>query len=170
MSRLDNIKKYKAKLEAEEVAKANEEELERNKLVKAILELSPRVKELVSTANACVANGIPINHKDLWGGSQHPNDFMADGVHHRIGFNIIGGCNNEKIPITDIRICAGGICGSLGISTNGDEVYSVHEKEDYSDPSKVKRYEPRISYMKRLLNEFDDFEKRFYEYVDKTTG
>lgn len=162
MSRIDNIKKYKEQQEINAENKAIQEQQTRETYIAQIRGLKPRIAELIETANACFENDLRIgwegNAKTLYG-KWDVCGFTADSTYHRVGFIVTR--SNDKKTTANIGILAGGACGSWNFATNGEEVVAYDSKSFK---------EPLISHLKQFIEDFDDFEKYFYAYVDKITG
>ena len=154
MNRIDKIKNY-AKNKALKQQTAEEEKLLKSKeLVEEIKTLKPRIKELIEVGNACLVNGIPLTGQ-AWGGHEgyDTHQFITNCWSHLVGF-----VQNGKSAIFELGINAGGACGNWNFRTDGDNVYDV-------DGDNVR--EASLEHLQKFMNNFDKFEKSFYEYVDK---
>ena len=163
MNRLDKIKMYKEDKDKKALDKVVEENKVYYDLMGKITELYSRIDELIETANACIENGIEIdkyrkNHSS-YDDKYTCGTFVSNGITHRVGFIQ----NGYRTTITHMGIVNGGACGSLDFYTDGINICSVHE-----DTKMVKK--ARIEDMKKFLKGFDEFEKAFYEYVDRIVG
>lgn len=171
MSRIDKIKMYKESEDKKALNNVVEETKEYHTLMGKIVELQPRIAELIETVNACIKNGIEINkyrNSHCYSGYDNykQGTFVSNAISHKIGFiqgNGVSFGYNPKTPITVMGIVNGGACGKLDFHTNGINAYSVHE--DTKEMSKA-----RIKDIKKFLDNFDEFEKAFYEYVDSIVG
>ena len=116
--------------------------------------------ELIDVANACVENNINIDtyHKALIRNDDEweKGTFVTNSISHKIGFVTQG-----KQKITYMGINAGGACGRWDFRTNGDCVVATDEDNSHITTK------PSLSQCKEFLNEFDEFETAFYNYVDK---
>lgn len=162
MSRIDNIKKYneQQKINAENLA--IQEQQTRETLIAQVKALKPRIAELIETANACFENNIPIG----WDGVKKSEygkwdvcGFTADSTYHRVGFIVTH--SNDKRTTEMMGILAGGACGVWNFATDGETVVAYNSQQFE---------EPLIKHLKQFVEDFDDFEKYFYAYVDRITG
>ncbi len=157
MGRLDEIVKYKQNQEITENNKRIQEDQEKKSLVEQIQQLKPRIDQLLEIGNACRDAQIPLTGR-AWGSREgyDTNQFVTNSWSHLVGFVDHG----TYYPLTQLGINGGGACGVWNFRTNGVQVYEEHEHT-------TETLEPQIGHMKRFLNEFDKFEKSFYDYVDK---
>lgn len=159
-SRLDALRDYKTNEEA--LKRAAEQQLQdkTERLVAQIQALAPRIKELIATGNACLQSDIPLTRAGFDGPENYDtHQFFTNSWSHLVGF--VGNPNMKSCPIQYLGINGGGACGSYHFRTNGEDVFSVHEKSPYSITS------ASIGHMERFLDRFDDFESSFYAYVDQ---
>lgn len=147
MSRLDNIKNYKAKLEAEEVAKANEKEIRIEQYKKIIRSFKPRIDELLKIGKACYESGIELSGSS-WGGHEgyDTHQFFTNGWSHLTGF--------YGTEFRYLGKAGGGAC-NWNLYTDGDKIVTKGDEE-------------RV--FKMFIEQFDEFETEFYKYVDRVTG
>lgn len=143
------------KREAQKAEKKKEEE-EKEKIVftHEILELSDRVKELLSLAQALDAAGKLAGPK-RWATEKSIRDgFVADGFYHnwgvtkwneRYGFGVDTGWN------------------SYVLFFDGNEIVKY---DQYNKCAMV----PSLWDLKNILSEYTMFEKRFYTWFDETFG
>ena len=152
MSRVDNIKRY---AERREQAKIDSENLSAKRIEEyktKIKELKPRIDELLAVGNACRENGIPLEGNSIWGGHEgyDIHQFISNEWSHVTGFISEG---SDDKPFTRIGKVGGGAC-DWNLKTDGNTIF----------------VDGRIEYvLKRFLDEFDEFEAKFYEYVDDIT-
>lgn len=158
MNRIDNIKKFAQKKEAEKIAKevAIQQQIEDYK--KKIQTLKPRIVQLIEVGNACVKYGIPLTGQ-TWGGHEgyDTHQFYTNCWSHLVGF-----VDDKGLAITYLGIDAGGACGCYDFRTNGDLIYDIHEQTK-------EIVEPSTYHLKHFLERFDEFESEFYKYVDNIT-
>ena len=155
-NRVDAIKAFKERQDAEAAQKESKEKAKTEVLKQEIRKLYPRITEMISVAKACVENGIPLKgHLDLY----DRGTFIANGCSHRLGF-IISGYNS----ISKMGIIAGGAYGQWDFHTDGVIVTSVNHNHS------LRTAEPKIEHMEKFLKDFDEFEHHFYYYVDEVTS
>lgn len=150
MSRVDNIKRY---AERREQAKIDSENLSAKRIEEyktKIKELKPRIDELLAVGNACRENGIPLTGSSFGGHEGYDtHHFISNGWSHVTGFISEG----PGKPFTRIGKVGGGAC-DWNLKTDGNAIF-VDGKIEYV--------------LKMFLDEFDEFEAKFYEYVDDIT-
>lgn len=151
MSRIDDIKAFAQRRDYEQLQKEKEREEKASRLIGIILNLRGRIGELLDTATACLKNGIKISCY-----SDKDKDFVADSISHRIGFFMVFPTDKQ---VYTLCIKGGGCCGQYDFYTDGIKVYEKHR-----DNNELKT--PSIYFMEKFVNGFDEFERRFYEYVD----
>ena len=121
------------------------------KYLKAIQDLTPRINELIELAWYAMDNGVELNKRGYCGGENYAMGcFVSNHWSHLVGI-----MNRDYLGIAN-----GGACGYIDFYTNGTETYGFNTNSQT-------RVEPRLSDMKRFLNEFDELEKCLCEYIDK---
>lgn len=175
----DKNPSYQGRLAAiERKAKRNQDEAQRRvkreqekrvALMVRISELSPRIRDLVSIANACIENHIDFpdsrtTYKFGYGDGYRSFDFCADGIYHHVGFMdckqvaCIKGQGAYKL-VRYIGIKNGGCCGTRDFYTNGREAFSVESRSGV-------KFDVRTEDMEKFLKEYDAFERAFYAWID----
>lgn len=149
--RIERIKAFKAKQDDEAAAKARAKIAQREELFAQIRALKPRIDALLTVGTACAQNGIPLEPQRCWGGNESYDCglFITNAWSHLLGFVY---CKHQRFERIGIR--GGGIC-DYELETDGEYIH-VEGNENYV--------------LKRFINEFDTFESKFYEYVDKVTA
>jgi hypothetical protein len=149
--RIARIKAFKAKQDDEAAAKARAKIAQREELFAQIRALKPRIDALLTVGTACAQNGIPLEPQSRWGHNETYDfgHFISNSYSHLLGFIY---CKHQCFEHIGIR--GGGVC-DYELETDGDYIH-VEGNENYV--------------MKRFINEFDTFESKFYEYVDKITA
>lgn len=164
MNRIEKIKAYDQRCKDNAEKKRALENEKKTQLEERIRSLYPRINELIETANACIAHGIEINAY----GKNHSSDydkstkgtFVTNYISHRIGFVME---HSKCKTIYEMGINAGGYCGEWNFRTDGENVIERHENGDRIRPATIR-------YMERFINEFDEFERDFYGYIDGITN
>lgn len=147
MSRLDNIKNYKAKVDAEEMAKANEKEIRIEKYKETIRSFKSRIDELLEVGKACYENGIALSGSRYGGHESYDtHQFFTNGWSHLTGF--------YGTEFKYVGKAGGGAC-NWDLKTDGIRIIV------YGDEERV---------LKMFVEQFEQFETEFYKYVDKVTG
>lgn len=155
MNRIDNIKNFAQKKELEEKNKKELKQKNIERYKQNIKELKPRIDELIEVGNACLQYNIPLTGKAFGGReSYETNQFITNGWSHLLGFvTEINPINNSKY-FDKLGIFGGGAC-NYNLTTNGEKI-EVSGNIEYV--------------LTRFIEEFDEFEIKFYEYVDKITN
>ena len=139
-------------------------------LLGTIKSFAPRMHDLMDVAMALYEKGIPLGKvTDRTSGYV---EFVTNGWFHNIGFVAAVRINGhipgrgQHLPI-GFGIAGGGCAGeSLEINKDG-ELEFLHRP--FGKPAGVsgRPWERKdIEHLEDFVNGFDDFERRFYEYVD----
>ena len=149
MSRVDKIEKFAIKKE-KEILNAEKSELQRIEDYKEkIIELKPRIDDLLEVGNACLEHKIPLTGQSFGGHEGYDtHQFISNSWSHLVGFIY----ENNK-PFTKVGKIGGGAC-DWNLTTDGVTVNVSGNIEDV---------------LKYFLDDFDTFETEFYAYVDKIT-
>lgn len=148
--RMKMIDQKVKKDEEEEFAKLQKYESEYEECIQKIKALRERITDLLKVANYAMDNGISLKYGDVLYGNYDNGDFFSNFWSHRLGL----------MDNTHLGYRAGGACGDIDFYTNGDDIYGYHT-------TKKERVSPKMHHMKNFINCFDEFEKKFYEYIDK---
>lgn len=147
ISRVDKLEKLAKQKEKEKV---NTEELKLQRIEnykEKIRELKPRIDELIEVGNSCLENKIPLTRSDCVSKeSYETHQFISNSWSHLVGFI-------QGKPITRVGKIGGGAC-DWNLTTDGVTI------EVSGDIEYV---------LKSFLDNFDTFETKFYEYVDRIT-
>jgi len=156
MNRIENIKNYAERKQYEEVQKEVAEKLHLEKVTNEIEALWGRAKELIDTYNACADYGIKFPK----GKCDFADMFTADGIYHGIGFDVWAKRNQAMSIKGDLKhrdtisIRGGGCC---------HYEIDLYDGKLYFSGSDTHRLDT-------FVEQFNDFEKKFYEWVDETTA
>ena len=135
--RLNKITNKGNELKRQQIAEVKSKEEKLTDYRIKILALSNRIAPLVKIGNALVTNNLQYK------------SFRTNGLSHKLGFY----CKGRDI--VGLGIEGGGYCGEdFAVSAQG--TYIVQ-------PSKLLDH---IGKCEQFLEEFDDFEKKLFEYVD----
>lgn len=158
MNRIEKIKIYAVEEEARKNFEMEQKKVEELKTVKKIESLWDRAKELIDTYNACVDANIKMPKESSL---DRLDMFTANAISHRLGFGVINpdlstfGIANEKYR--DSLAVHGGGCANCEVVLYKGELF--YKGNDWD----------RAWAMKRFLDQFDEFESKFYAWVDKIT-
>lgn len=136
--------------EEEEFAKLQKYENEYEDCIQKIRALKERINNILKLANYAMENGISLKYRDVLHGDYDNGDFFSNFWSHRLGLK-----DNKHLGYTK-----GGACGNIDFYTNGDDIYGY-------DTEKREQVSPLLNDMKKFINNFDKFEQKFYEYIDK---
>ena len=149
MSRIDNIANFAQRRDDEIAAKKREAEDKEEFLKQTILGWSDRIQQLIDTANACAKHGIKFYHGSTSGCNYDGNHFVTDAWCHILGFEF-----NKHRPSTITRIGKmGGGCCDFDVYTDGQTITATGNS--------------RLWALEEFVKSFDEFETKFYAYVDK---
>ena len=114
--------------------------------------LSIRVKEIIEVAKELQKNGFLLGEKKSWDKAPF---FVSDGINHGFGFVCEGNPYTSPLAlqISGLGYEGGGCCGTSFIF-NDDGVVK------FSD------YIYKTKNIQKILADFDEFERKFYEFVD----
>lgn len=103
-----------------------------------------KARELIIVANGLIKNGFPLGYDDC---------YTSDGIVHNFGFVVYGCSKFNNISIRGIGFEGGGVCGDdFYITEDGAINFSEY-------------FYKRVS-GKDWMDAFDEFENKFYKYVD----
>lgn len=139
---LKRIKQARSNDNDAETAKENAQRAKEQKLAKDIKALTPRIKELIETANALIDSGY----------REFVNNFCSEGWAHHIGLMY----NNNTHHIDSMGKVNGGACGSFDFHTTGERIYMT----DWYGSNQVK-WGIKWANAEQFLEDFNDFESDF---------
>ena len=148
-NRVNAIAAFAQRRDADIAAKKKQAEDREEFLKQKILGWNDRIQQLIETANTCVLYGVPICTDSINYRDYNHNYFRTDGCSHILGFEF-----NPYHPSTITRIGKeGGGCCHFDVYTDGKTITATG-----SD---------RLWALERFVESFDEFETKFYAYVDK---
>lgn len=167
MDRVEMINKYSQRKKNIATRNSYVDSFKYGTAVQTIACMAEKIAEVIKVGRACLDNGMCINgYERVNGYEDEKRNFYTDGIHHKVGFyggKTVHGIVGEPISIEGVGIKNGGANGNtdLFVDIYGD-VYAVnHDNGELCDIEKL-----NIECIHRFIQEFDGFEKRFYEYVD----
>lgn len=157
LGKIENYKTATAeKAEQERVAA----EHYRQNLLDQIRVMKPDIDNLIKVAEAAREAGIPIQvsfgHFDS---SYEKGDFFTDAMTHKVGF-VPTSFNNKAI--IGVGFEGGGYCGQYDFFTDGVAIYDRNRDNGFSR-------EATTEHLKKFIEKFPEFEKAFYNYIEKVT-
>ena len=143
--RLNRIAKAKERRDNEKAEAINAEARAKEDYIGFLKEnYGERTRELIIVANELIKNGFPLGKDDC---------FTSNSITHDFGFVVCGCSKFNNIMIYGIGFEGGGVCGdSLYITENNTIIFGEY-------------FYKRVS-GKDWIDAFDEFEDKFYKYVD----
>lgn len=156
--RLNKIQQVKINRDRKEAEEELNNTNKRTKLINEIKELSPRIKALITLANTCKANNIPLSRSYYIHGYDKAEYFFTDGFYHYLGFY-------DETPITYIGIMNGGACGKYDLRVNAEGTIFVTE-HGYNNYNIASIDKISTSDLESFVKNFPKFEERFLNWID----
>ena len=126
-------------------------------LLDSLKKLTPRIKKLIDTANELLKAGYwSFLDPGEWGKC----GFVSEGWAHHFGF-MLDRNTPRRTLIDSVGIVAGGYCGDHDFHTTGELTYMTGWYKSTPDGTPIK-----VPYAERTLEDFDDFEQRFYTALE----
>lgn len=147
-------------MKAEKEKNLNEE---KHSLEEKIISYRYRLQAMIDIAEYALKNGIPLTGK-AWGGHEgyDTHQFFSNSWSHLLGFV------KNDYGIFGMGIIAGGACGNINLYFDGYTVYGETAQWNYkTNKTEYLQVDPPYNYLKRCANEFDEFEREFYAYIEK---
>lgn len=142
----------------------NEEEAKRNQFLakcaavrKRFRALAPRIKDLIEVAQEMQRNGFTLGK--MKGYPTAFPEFETDWWYHKLGFfcTLKNTRPRQRVNAYAIGFMGGGACGrDFIVNEDGEVLDGIYEKEGTW----------KLPEIKRFFEQFDDFERRFYAYVE----
>lgn len=157
---LNKIENYKTataeRAEQERVAA----EHHRQSLLDRIRVMKPDIDNLVNVAKAAQEAGIPLKVGYMANHTYENGDFFTDAMTHKVGFVQASITSKE---IIGVGFEAGGYCGVYDFFTDGVAIYD--KKRDNGHDR-----EASTEHLEKFIEKFPEFERAFYDYIEKKTG
>lgn len=136
--RLNKISNKGNELKRQQIAEVKSQEEKIIDFQNKILTLSNRIAPLIKIGNALVTNNLQYG------------SFKTNGLSHRLGLY----CKGKNV--VGLGIMGGGYCGE-DFAVNAQGAFIEHPSKSLID---------YIGKCEQFLEEFDDFEKKLFKYVD----
>lgn len=169
----NKIINHNVKIEKEKQKKEQKRKTEEKKCLEKIKKLQPRIKQIIEIGNLCIENNIFIGHKPCSDKRTYKEKcFETEGIKHQLGFypNNMQGYPVYKCLYYDyIGIINGGFCGDWDFLINDKEILEIKQEKDKHTPAldHTSTYrKPTIRQMTKFLNQFDEFEREFYKFIE----
>lgn len=158
---LNKIENYKTataeRAEQERIAA----ERHRQSLLDQIRVMKPDIDNLIKVAETAREAGIPLQVSlGCFDSSYKNGDFFTDAMTHKIGFVPLS-FNNKKI--IGVGFEGGGYCGQYDFFTDGVAIYDRNRDNGFSR-------EASTEHLEKFIEKFPEFERVFYDYIEKVTG
>ena len=164
----EKIVGHKNRKEEEARNKALEYREKQTELIRQIRDLEPRIRKIIEIGNLCIENGINLNKVGTYNKCLYKEDaYETDAIHHQLGFfpNHFRGHPFYSCSHYDyIGYRMGGACGNKDFITDGDIVLDISH-DDYHELAN--RQVPSVNHCQMFLDDFDNFEKVFYEFIER---
>lgn len=157
---LNKIENYKTataeRAEQERVAA----EHHRQSLLDRIRVMKPDIDNLVKVAKAAQEAGIPLKVGYMTNHTYENGDFFTDAMTHKVGFVQASITSKE---IIGVGFETGGCCGVYDFFTDGVAIYDKNRNNGHDR-------EASTEHLEKFIEKFPEFEKAFYDYIEKVTG
>lgn len=157
---LNKIENYKTataeRAEQERIAA----EHHRQSLLDRIRVMKPDIDNLVKVAKAAQEAGIPLKVGYMVNHTYENGDFFTDAMTHKVGFVQASITSKE---IIGVGFEGGGCCGQYDFFTNGSVIYDKNRDNGHDR-------EASTEHLEKFIEKFPEFEKAFYDYIEKKTA
>lgn len=157
---LNKIENYKTataeRAEQERIAA----EHHRQSLLDQIRVMKPDIDNLVKVAKAAQEAGIPLKVGYMANRTYENGDFFTDAMTHKVGFVQASITSKE---IIGVGFEGGGCCGQYDFFTDGSAIYDKNRDNGHDR-------EASTEHLEKFIEKFPEFERAFYDYIEKKTG
>ena len=131
-------------------------------LLTKVESFAPRMRELMKVARSLRANRIPLGKYNSY--RQTAPEFVSDGIDHRVGFIVNSNpfWNQSTLNPVGFGVIGGGACGNDVQFNEDGKLCEVYKDNGMPGPWT----DGDIRNLERFVGGFDEFERKFYEYVD----
>lgn len=158
---LNKIENYKTATAERAEQERITTEHHRQILLDQIRVMKPDIDNLIKVAEMAREAGIPLQVSlDCFDSSYKSGDFFTDAMTHKIGFVPLS-FNNKKIM--GVGFEGGGYCGQYDFFTDGVAIYDRNRDNGFSR-------EASTEHLEKFIEKFPEFERGFYDYIEKVTG
>lgn len=158
LNKIENYKTQTAqKAEQERVAA----EHHRQNMLDWIRVMKPEIDTLITIAETAREAGIPLQVSfDRFDSSYERGDFFTDATTHKVGF-VPTSFNNKAI--IGVGFQGGGYCGQYDFFTDGLVICDKNRGNGHDR-------EASAEHLEKFIEKFPEFEKAFYDYIEKKTN
>lgn len=153
LERIVNIKKCAERKAKTEALKEAEYDHDIATSIAKIEALWTRAEEMLMVANACMENGIKMP-------KEGKRVFYADSILHRLGFGNVTEAKNG------FGIACASCYNSISINGSNYQIDFYNGKVHFEGRKDDNFFRRRL---REFVDEFNDFENRFYNWVDMVT-
>ena len=157
---INKIENYKAQTAEKAEQQRIAAEHHRQSLLDQIRVMKPDIDNLVKVAKAAQEAGIPLKVGYMANHTYENGDFFTDAITHKVGF-VPTSFNNKEIM--GVGFEGGGYCGKYDFFTDGVAIYDRNRDNGFSR-------EASTEHLEKFIEKFPEFERGFYDYIEKVTG
>lgn len=157
LNKIENYKNATAERAEQERIAA---EHHRQSLLDQIQVMKPDIDNLVKVAKAAQEAGIPLRSGYMIDHTYENGDFFTDAMTHKVGFVPTSFINKA---IIGIGFEGGGCCGQYDFFTNGSVICDKNRDNGHDR-------EASTEHLEKFIEKFPEFEKAFYDYIEKKTN
>ena len=158
LGKIENYKNQTAERAEQERIAA---EHHRQSLLDRIRVMKPDIDNLVKVAETAREAGIPLLVSSFcFNPSYERGDFFTDAMTHKVGF--VPTSFTDK-SIIGVGFEGGGCCGQYDFFTNGSVICDKNRDNGHDR-------EASTEHLEKFIEKFPEFEKAFYDYIEKKTG
>ena len=128
----------------------------RQSLCDKVRAMKPTIDDLITVAKAAQEAGISLKVGWMVDKTYDNGDFFTDATTHKIGFV-------QASIISQVGFEGGGYCGSYDFFTDGLMIYDKNRSNGHGR-------EPSTEHLEKFIAKFPEFEKAFYDYIEKVTN
>lgn len=158
LGKIEDYKKQTAERAEQERVAA---EHHRQSLLDQIRVMKPDIDNLIKVAETAREAGIPLQVSfDRFDSSYERGDFFADASTHKVGFVPTSFIDKS---IIGVGFEGGGCCGQYDFFTNGSVICDKNRDNGHDR-------EASTGHLEKFIEKFPEFERAFYDYIEKVTG
>lgn len=157
---LNKIENYKAQTAERAEQERIAAEHHRQSLLDRIRVMKPDIDNLIKVAKAAREAGISLRSGYMIDHTYENGDFFADASTHKVGFVQSSITNRE---IIGVGFEGGGCCGSYNFFTDGVTICDKNRENGHDR-------EATTEHLEKFIKKFPEFERAFYDYIEKVTG
>lgn len=157
LNKIENYKTATAEKAEQERVTA---EHRRQSLLDRIRVMKPDIDNLIKVAKAAQEAGIPLKVGYMVDHTYENGDFFTDAMTHKVGFVQASITSKE---IIGVGFETGGYCGVYDFITDGVVIRDKNRSNGHDR-------EASTEHLEKFIKEFPEFERAFYDYIEKKTS